>query len=65
MIRKALTQIPVERLVISTGCGFGQEGMSRRHTLYKMASIVMGTNIVRGNWASPSARAGSPACASP
>jgi 5-methyltetrahydropteroyltriglutamate--homocysteine methyltransferase len=47
MIRKALGYIPVERLVISTDCGFGREGMSRRHALYKMASIVLGTNMVR------------------
>lgn len=47
MIRKALAHIPVERLVISTDCGFGREGMSRRHALYKMASIVLGTNLVR------------------
>jgi 5-methyltetrahydropteroyltriglutamate--homocysteine methyltransferase len=47
MIRKALKHIPAERLVISTDCGFGREGMSRRHALYKMASIVMGTNLVR------------------
>ena len=47
MIRKALKHIPAERLVISTDCGFGREGMSRRHALYKMASITLGTNIVR------------------
>jgi len=47
LIRKALEHIPAERLVISTDCGFGREGMSRRHALYKMASIVLGTNIIR------------------
>ena len=47
IIRKALKYIPAERLVITSDCGFGREGMSRRHALYKMASIVLGTNIIR------------------
>jgi 5-methyltetrahydropteroyltriglutamate--homocysteine methyltransferase len=47
MIRLALKHIRPERLVISTDCGFGREGMSRRHALYKMASITLGTNLVR------------------
>lgn len=46
-IRHALKHIPAERLVISSDCGMGREGMSRRHALYKMASLVQGTNIVR------------------
>ena len=46
-IRAALKYIPPERLVISTDCGMGREGMSRRHAFYKMVSIVLGTNIVR------------------
>lgn len=47
IIRTALRYIPAERLVITSDCGFGREGMSRRHARYKMASLVMGTNIVR------------------
>jgi 5-methyltetrahydropteroyltriglutamate--homocysteine methyltransferase len=48
LIRKALEHIPADRLVISTDCGFGREGMSRRHALCnKMAGIVLGTNIIR------------------
>ncbi|MEE9197642.1 MAG: cobalamin-independent methionine synthase II family protein [bacterium] len=47
LIRKALEQIPAERLVISSDCGFGREGMSRRIAYFKMVSIVRGTNIVR------------------
>jgi 5-methyltetrahydropteroyltriglutamate--homocysteine methyltransferase len=47
LIERALTYIPVERLVISSDCGFGREGMSRRIAFYKMVSIVRGTNIVR------------------
>jgi 5-methyltetrahydropteroyltriglutamate--homocysteine methyltransferase len=46
-IRMALKHIPAERLVISSDCGMGREGMSRRHALYKMVSLVQGTNIVR------------------
>jgi 5-methyltetrahydropteroyltriglutamate--homocysteine methyltransferase len=46
-IRKALKFIPVERLVVTSDCGFGREGMSRRIAFYKMVAIVRGTNIVR------------------
>jgi 5-methyltetrahydropteroyltriglutamate--homocysteine methyltransferase len=46
-IRKALKYIPAERLVISSDCGMGREGMSRRHAYYKMVSLALGTNIVR------------------
>jgi 5-methyltetrahydropteroyltriglutamate--homocysteine methyltransferase len=46
-IRRALKNIPAERLVVSSDCGMGREGMSRRHALYKMAALVQGTNIVR------------------
>ena len=46
-IRTALKHIPPERLVISTDCGMGREGMSRRHAFYKIVSLVLGTNIVR------------------
>jgi len=47
LIRQALRHIPAERLVLSSDCGMGREGMSRRHAFYKMVSIVQGTNIVR------------------
>jgi 5-methyltetrahydropteroyltriglutamate--homocysteine methyltransferase len=47
LIRRALKLIPVERLVISSDCGMGREGMSRRHAFYKMVALVQGTNIVR------------------
>ena len=39
--------IPAERLVVSSDCGMGREGMSRRHAFYKMVALVQGTNIVR------------------
>lgn len=47
LIRRALEYIPVERLILSSDCGFGREGMSRRVAFYKMVSIVRGANIVR------------------
>ena len=47
LVRKALENIPKERLVLGSDCGMGREGMSRRHAFYKMVSIVLGTNIVR------------------
>jgi 5-methyltetrahydropteroyltriglutamate--homocysteine methyltransferase len=47
LIRRALRYIPLERLILSSDCGFGREGMSRRIAFYKMVSIVRGANIVR------------------
>jgi len=47
LIRRALRNIEAERLIISTDCGFGRQGMSRLHSFYKMIAIVRGTNIVR------------------
>jgi 5-methyltetrahydropteroyltriglutamate--homocysteine methyltransferase len=54
-IRKALKHIPAERLVISSDCGMGREGMSRRHAYYKIVSLVLGTNIVRKELGLPEA----------
>ena len=55
-IRAALKHIPPEQLVISTDCGMGREGMSRRHAFYKMVSLVLGTNMVRKELGFPEAR---------
>ena len=55
LIRKALKYIPVERLVITTDCGFGREGLSRRIAYYKMVALVEGTNIVRRELGLPTA----------
>ena len=54
-IREALKFIPAERLVISSDCGMGREGMSRRHAYYKIVSLVLGTNIVRKELGLPQA----------
>jgi len=55
LIRAALKYIPPERLVISSDCGMGREGMARRHAGYKMVSMVLGTNIVRKELGLPEA----------
>ena len=55
-IRAALKHIPAERLMVSTDCGMGREGMSRRHAFYKAVAIVLGTNIVRKELGVPLAK---------
>ena len=53
LLRKALEHIEPERLVVSSDCGFGREGMTRRIAFYKMVAIVRGTNIVRAELGLP------------
>ncbi len=55
LIRKALEFMPAERLIISTDCGFGREGISRRIAFHKCVSLVQGTNIVRKELGLPEA----------
>jgi len=55
LIRHALKHVPAERLIISSDCGMGREGMGRRHASYKMVSMVLGTNIVRKELGLPEA----------
>jgi len=52
---KALEYILPERLLITTDCGFGREGLSRRIAYYKCVSLVEGTNIVRRELGLPEA----------
>ncbi len=47
LIREALKHVPAERLMLSSDCGMGREGMSRRHAGYKMVAMVLGANLVR------------------
>lgn len=56
LIRKALEYIPPERLIVTTDCGFGREGLSRRIAYYKCVALVEGTNIVRRELGLPEAR---------
>jgi 5-methyltetrahydropteroyltriglutamate--homocysteine methyltransferase len=46
-VRQALKLIEPERLILSTDCGFGRQGIPRKHALYKMVALVQGVNIVR------------------
>ncbi|HVA12326.1 MAG TPA: cobalamin-independent methionine synthase II family protein [Stellaceae bacterium] len=55
LIRRALKWIPPERLVISSDCGMGREGMSRKHAFFKMVALVEGTNLVRRELGLPEA----------
>jgi len=55
LIRKALAYIPPERLILSTDCGFGREGLSRRIAFYKCIALVQGTNLVRRELGLPEA----------
>ena len=55
LIREALKFIPAERLIISSDCGMGREGMGRRHATYKMVAMVLGTNAVRKEMGLPEA----------
>jgi len=55
LIREALKHIPAQRLIVSSDCGMGREGMGRRHAAYKMVAMVLGTNIVRKELGLPEA----------
>jgi 5-methyltetrahydropteroyltriglutamate--homocysteine methyltransferase len=57
LVRRALKVIPAERLVLSSDCGMGREGMSRRHAFYKMVALVQGVNIVKRELGIPPAEA--------
>jgi 5-methyltetrahydropteroyltriglutamate--homocysteine methyltransferase len=56
LIREALKYIPPDRLMVSSDCGMGREGMGRRHANYKMVAMVLGTNIVRRELGLPEAK---------
>jgi 5-methyltetrahydropteroyltriglutamate--homocysteine methyltransferase len=47
LIRRALEYVPPDRLILSTDCGFGREGLARRIAFYKCVAITLGANIVR------------------
>jgi 5-methyltetrahydropteroyltriglutamate--homocysteine methyltransferase len=55
LIRKALKSMTPERLLLSSDCGFGRQGMSRTHAFYKMVAMVRGVNIVRRELGLPEA----------
>jgi 5-methyltetrahydropteroyltriglutamate--homocysteine methyltransferase len=55
LIRRALEHVPAERLIVSTDCGFGREGLNRRIAFYKTVALVQGTNLVRRELGLPEA----------
>ena len=55
LARLALEHIAADRLVLTSDCGMGREGMPRRHAFYKMVSLVLGANIVREEVGAPTA----------
>ena len=55
LIRKALRHVAPERLIVTTDCGFGREGLSRRIAFYKCVALVEGTNMVRRELGLPAA----------
>jgi 5-methyltetrahydropteroyltriglutamate--homocysteine methyltransferase len=55
LLRQALKFVAPERLAVTTDCGMGREGMSRRHAFYKTVALVRGTNVVRKELGIPEA----------
>jgi 5-methyltetrahydropteroyltriglutamate--homocysteine methyltransferase len=47
LIRRALEYVPPERLILSSDCGFGREGLSRRIAFSKAVAINLGAIVVR------------------
>ena len=47
-IRTALEYIDEDKLVLSSDCGFGRQGVPRPIATYKAAALAQGANIVRG-----------------
>ena len=47
LIRLALKWIEPERLILTSDCGFGRQGISRMHAFYKMVALTRATNMVR------------------
>jgi 5-methyltetrahydropteroyltriglutamate--homocysteine methyltransferase len=45
-IRRCLQHIPADKLVLSTDCGFGRQGMNRHLVFFKTTAIPMARNIV-------------------
>lgn len=55
LIRKALRFVSPERLILTSDCGFGREGLSRRIAFYKCVALVQGANLVRRELGLPQA----------
>jgi 5-methyltetrahydropteroyltriglutamate--homocysteine methyltransferase len=46
-VRRAAQFIDLDKLIVSSDCGFGREGLGRGHAFFKAAALAMGANIVR------------------
>jgi 5-methyltetrahydropteroyltriglutamate--homocysteine methyltransferase len=46
-IRAAARYIDTDKLIVSSDCGFGRQGLGRGHAFFKAAALAMGANIVR------------------
>jgi len=47
-VRTALEYIDADKLILSSDCGFGRQGVPRPIAMYKAAALAQGANIVRG-----------------
>jgi 5-methyltetrahydropteroyltriglutamate--homocysteine methyltransferase len=52
-IRRALEYIDPERLVITSDCGFGRQGIPRPAALYKASALAQAANVVRRELGAP------------
>ena len=52
-VRTALQYIDADKLILSSDCGFGRQGVPRPIALYKAAALAQGANIVRGELGAP------------
>jgi 5-methyltetrahydropteroyltriglutamate--homocysteine methyltransferase len=55
-IRYALTHVDVDKLVLTSDCGFGRGGPNRLVAFYKATAIAQGANIVRRELGLPESR---------
>ncbi len=55
-VRKALTHIDAEQLVLSSDCGFGRQGVPRPAALYKASALAQAANAVRRELGAPETR---------
>jgi 5-methyltetrahydropteroyltriglutamate--homocysteine methyltransferase len=46
-IRTASRYIDLDKLIVSSDCGFGREGLGRGHAFFKAAALAIGANAVR------------------
>ena len=52
-VRLALQHVDADKLVLSSDCGFGRQGVPRPIALYKAAALAQGANIVRAELGMP------------